>query len=272
VIEQQIAQLDRQASRALELRDRLQHLLARLTQNVEPDLPDWLVTLEMMAVYDKYFTSEEVLTLRKIKEREHSTMVSESVALIARIRDLMDRKVPSESDEVQALAIPWMTLAHKRMGGDARLIRKLDAMHRNEPVAQALTGVDGEMIDYMAEASVASRMKIFARYFGTDEMQPMQEKYNQYRPQWLELAAELATRVEQGDNPCSPEALDLCARWLRVNVAVWGPHPEIHKKVKLAHQNEPDLLVGTGVSQEMLAFLEQGMTHLMAQARTASNN
>lgn len=268
VIKQQIALLDRQASRTIELRERLKLLLTRVTQNVEPDLSDWLVTLEMMAVYDKYFTSEEVMTLRRIKERENKAMTSESIALIARIRELMDRKVPAESDDAQALAIPWMTLAHKRMGGDARLIRKLDAMHRNEPAAQVLTGVDGVMIDYMADASIAFRMKIYARYLSAEEMQSMRGKFRQYRPQWMELAAELSARVEQGDSPTGPEALDLCSRWLAVSREVWGDNPAVHKKVHMAHQSEPDLLVGTGINKDMLAFLEQGITHLIAQHRT----
>ena len=269
VIEQQIVQLDRQASRAMELRDRLKGLLARLAQNVEPDLKDWLTTLEMMAVYDKYFTSEEVTTLRQIKERENETMVSQSIALIARIRDLMDRRVPAVSEEVQALAVPWMTLAHKRMGGDARLIRKLDKMHRNEPVAQALTGVDGAMIDYMAEASVALRMKIYEKYLGAGAMQPSHEIFNRHRPQWLEMAAELSARMAQGEPPHSPEVQALCARWYALSVEVWGSDPDVHGKIRLAHRNEPDLLVGTGVSPAMLAFLEQGIAHLIAQRKTS---
>jgi MerR family transcriptional regulator, thiopeptide resistance regulator len=168
------------------------------------------------------------------------------------------------------LALPWMTMAHKRMGGDARLIRKLDAMHRNEPSAQVLTGVDGAMIDYMAEASVAGRLKIYGKYLTADEMQPMRDKFYRYRSQWLELAAELASQVEQGGNPHSAAAQDLCSRWRKVNVAVWGANPETHKKIRMAHQNEPDLLIGTGINKDMLAFLEQGITHLVAQAQTTN--
>lgn len=268
VIEQQITQLDHQANRAIELRDRLQVLLARLIQNVEPDMMDWLATLEMMAVYDKYFTSEEVTTLRKIKAQENSPAMSESIKLIARIRGLMDRKVPAASDEAQTLAIPWMTLAHKRMGGDARLIRKLDTMHRNEPAAQVLTGVDGAMIDYMAEAASVFRMTIYAKYLSPEEMQPMREKYSSYGLQWLELAADISAQQEQDGNPCSPDAQALCSRWLGLSAEVWGTDPEVQQKVQRAHRNEPDLLVGTGVNKDMLVFLEQGIAHLRAQAHT----
>jgi MerR family transcriptional regulator, thiopeptide resistance regulator len=265
VIEQQIVLLDRQAARTIELRDRLQALLERVTQNVEPDLPDWLVTLEMMAMYDKYFTSDEVLKLRQLKASENKTVVSESTALVTRIRELMDRNVPPENEAAQALSTPWMALAHRRMNGDARLIRKLDALHRNEPVAQSLTGVDGTMIDYMARASVAYRMTIYRKYLSSEEMQPMREKFMANRIRFLDLAAELAAMMELGEAPHSPQAQALCARWLAANVAVWGHNLEVHKKIRVAHRNEPDLLVGTGINGDMLGFLDAGITHLVGQ-------
>jgi MerR family transcriptional regulator, thiopeptide resistance regulator len=265
VIEQQIALLDRQASRAIELRDRLKALLERVAQNVEPDLPDWLVTLEMMAMYDKYFTSDEVRKLRQLKAKENHAVLTESTALVKRIRELMDNKVPPESEEAQALSTPWMALAHRRMDGDARLIRKLDALHRNEPVAQALTGVDGAMIDYMARASVAYRMTVYGKYLSEEEMRPMRINFMAKRLGFLDLAAELASLMEQGVIHSSPAAQDVCRRWLLLSVEVWGRDPEVHRKVQAAHQNEPDLLVGTGINNDMLGFLDAGITYLLAQ-------
>lgn len=265
VIEQQIALLDRQAARTIELRDRLKLLLERVTQNVEPDLADWLVTLEMMAMYDKYFTSTEAARLRQIKANEGQALQSESTALVASIRCLMDRGVPPESEEAQALSTPWMKLAHRRMGGDARLIRKLDAMHRNEPAAQVLTGVDGAMIDYMARASIAFRMTIYEKYLSAEELRPWREKFMPYRITFLELAAELASLLEWCDSPTVREGQDLCARFLAASVAVWGSDPEVHRKLQLAHLNEPDLLVGTGYNRDMILFLGAGLRHLLEQ-------
>lgn len=268
VIEQQIALLDRQAERTIQLRDRLKLLLERVSQNVEPDLPDWLVTLEMMTMYDKYFTSDELAKIRALKAQENSTFLSESTAMVKRIRECLDNNIPPESEEVQALSTPWMALAHRRMDGDARLIRKLDSLHRNEPIAQALTGVDGAMIDYMARASVAYRMKVYGKYLTEEEMRPMRANFMAQRLRFIELAAELASLIEQDDNPCTPQAQELCARWLAASVEVWGRDPEVHRKVQMVHLNEPDLLVGTGINTAMLAFLGAGIAHLVAERGT----
>ena len=263
VIEQQIALLDRQAARTVELRDRLKRLLTNLAENLEPDLPDWLVTLEMMAMYDKYFTSGDLATMHALAERLDKNILSHSKTLIASIRDLMDRNIPAESEEAQALSKPWMALVHARMGGDIRLIRKLDSMHRNEPVAQVMTGVDGVMIDYMTQAFLAFRLKIYAKYLSDDEMQVMRTEFGAHRLQWIELFADVREQMELDPSPLHPAAQTLCGRWSALDRATWGPDPVVHEKVRVAHDNEPDLLVGTGIDEEMRLFIRQGVTHLI---------
>jgi len=64
VIAQQIALLDRQASSITELRDRLKRLQGELDDEARPDLTNWLATLEMMEMYDKYFIADELALLR----------------------------------------------------------------------------------------------------------------------------------------------------------------------------------------------------------------
>ncbi|VTR52466.1 Uncharacterised protein [Serratia fonticola] len=81
VIEQQIAMLDRQLTQITTLRSRLQHMHAQLTQGSEPELNDWLITLEMMTMYDKYFTADELAQLPfyqadEARNREWQEMVS----------------------------------------------------------------------------------------------------------------------------------------------------------------------------------------------------
>lgn len=274
VIEQQIALLDLQARRTIALRDRLQGLLKHVAGNVEPDLSDWLVTLEMMSMYDKYFTRDELATLRVLRDAANKEVTSQSKALIVKIRSLMDRNVPPDSAEVQALSLPWMALVHERMGGDPRLIRKLDAMHRNESAVQALSGVDGTMIDYMATASMTYRMGIYRKYLGDIPVQPSLEQFAKCRPRWLELSAELRDMLDQGIDPRGPAGQRLCAEWLAVSCAVWGDDPAVHEKIRLAHEREPHLLIGTGVGKEMIAFLEEGIGHLVAQQqrRTGTSN
>ena len=53
IVERQIAMLDREIERASRLRERLTRLHGVLQGGGEPDLADWLTTLERMTMYDK---------------------------------------------------------------------------------------------------------------------------------------------------------------------------------------------------------------------------
>ncbi|HJW57768.1 MAG TPA: MerR family transcriptional regulator [Burkholderiaceae bacterium] len=268
VIEQQIVSLDRQVARTIELRERLKSLLARVSENLEPDLPNWLTTLEMMAIHDRYFTSDELAALRLHREQLKEDIASEAAGMIAAIRALMARGVPPEAGEAQQLSRQWMAWTQKSMCGDPRLILKLDTMHRNEPTMQAQTGVDGAVIDYMSRAAAEYRLSIYAKYLSAEELAPIREKYHGKSVQWLTLIAQVRDQMEQGSGPCSPSAQVLCSRWLEGSREVWGNDPQTHMRAHAALEREPELFTGTGASTEMVAFLRQGIAHLLAAAKT----
>lgn len=262
VIEQQIVSLDRQLMRTAVLRDRLQSLLANVRENAEPDLPTWLATLELMAVYDKYFTVDDLNTLRLLRENLGADKLRKGAQLIPAIRALMRRGVPPDSPEAQALSVPWRAAVQQSMGGDPRLILKLDAMHRGEPVAQAQTGVDGDLIDYMSAATAAYRLAIYSKYLSDDELKTVRRRHGRNREQWLLLFAEMRERMEQGAHPDSVEAQALCARWIALARDEWGDDPALGKKIHAVHEAEPEMLIGIGISPEMTAFFRKGVEHL----------
>ena len=73
ILTQQITALDRQLAQMQQLRQRLGQLHQQLSQGGEPELTDWLTTLEMMTMYDNYFSAEELKQLpfyRADPERE----------------------------------------------------------------------------------------------------------------------------------------------------------------------------------------------------------
>jgi MerR family transcriptional regulator, thiopeptide resistance regulator len=261
VIEQQIAALDRQVARTVILRDRLKDLFTRVNDKREPDLSDWLTTLEMMAMYDKYFTSEELDSLRRSGEN----ITPQLDALVVAVRGLMDRKVPPDSAEAQALSKPWLELSLKHMAGDARLIPKLSAMHRNEIGVQALTGVDGAMLDYMTRATAEFRLSLYARHLDADELALARGPYVQHYTRWPVLFAEVRELYEQGADPHGPEALDLCARWIDLFQKIWGSDPARRQRVIRVNELEPDMLIGSGMDQHMIDFVRQGIAYLAAQ-------
>jgi MerR family transcriptional regulator, thiopeptide resistance regulator len=269
VIEQQIASLDRQVAHAIELRERLKTLLGGVRKNLEPDLSDWLTTLEMMAIYVRYFTSDELIAMRLHRERLKEDVAAEAIDMAEAVRSLMARGIPPEDGEAQQLSRQWMAWTQKSMCGDPRLILKLDTMHRNEPTMQVRSGVDGAVIDYMASAAAEFRLSIYAKYFSAEELARMRDKYRGKSLQWLALTAQIRDQMEQDASPYHPQAQVLCRRWIERSREVWGDDPQARMKVILALENEPELLVGTGLSYEMLSFLTQGIDYLIAQHQTS---
>lgn len=77
LIEQQIHQLDREIAHRQRLRERLASLGQQLRSGEEPELAEWLTTLELMNMYDTYFTPEELQGLRlhadEQRQREWAT-------------------------------------------------------------------------------------------------------------------------------------------------------------------------------------------------------
>ena len=64
IIDQQARILDAQADRALALSSTLKHLSHRLTEGGDVGPSDWLDMLEMMTLYDRHLTSDQVQRLR----------------------------------------------------------------------------------------------------------------------------------------------------------------------------------------------------------------
>ena len=59
-MEQQIAALNQEIEQAGILRAQLTRLHGQLTAGEEPELATWLTTMELMNMYDKYFSKDEL--------------------------------------------------------------------------------------------------------------------------------------------------------------------------------------------------------------------
>jgi DNA-binding transcriptional MerR regulator len=261
VIDHQIAALEQQVQRAMNLSERLKVLRIRIHSRNEADLNDWLDTLAMMSLYDKYFTPEELTRLRwhgRTKDRALDE-------LVGAVRSLMERGVPPDSDEAVALAKPWLTLSLEHMAGDARLIRKLGVLHRNEANAVLLTGVDAELLDYMVRATAELRLRIYERYLGKAVVDEIRKRYLRHYLEWPELFAEAHDLYERGATPQSPEVLDLAARWIALFHAVWGADPELRLRILDATAKEPDIWLGSGLTEAMYEMVRKGIAYLREQ-------
>ncbi|WP_175689746.1 MerR family transcriptional regulator [Burkholderia anthina] len=260
LVAKQIASLDHQLAQTARLRERLAHLHAQLAAGTEPELADWLTTLELMTVYDHYFSEEELARLPMY--RKSQTGDAEWIALVADVRALHDAGVPPEDARVRAFADRWMTLLVRDTNNDPRLLAKLNLMHEREPSMQSQIGISTGLRDYVLKAVAETRMRIFEQYLAPDEIRFMRAHYGERAMAWPQLMADVRDAIEAGAQPDSPEGRALAKRWLDLFCSYAGHDPATHAKFRHAMMTEPALTKDTWVDDTLLGFMREAMAQL----------
>lgn len=260
IVQQQISMLDTQIEQAMDLRSRLSRLQDQLRRGDEPELAEWLTTLERMTMYDKYFSQDELARLPLYQGGK--TAETEWRGLVDEVRALMERGLTPQSDEAQSLSKRWMAMVERDTDRDPRLLAKLNAMHLNEPSVQAQTGITPELMTFVLQANAESKLRIYAKYLSPEEFAFMREHYGQHTYEWPELIGALRDHMEQGSAPDAPEVQQLALRWLSFFRSYAGDNPETHAKIRLAHEKEPELMAGSLIDATLLGFVKDAMAHL----------
>ncbi|KVN95772.1 MerR family transcriptional regulator [Burkholderia ubonensis] len=263
LVAKQITLLDRQIEQSAQLRERLVRLHAQLAEGTEPELADWLTTLELMTVYDKYFSEEELA--RMPMYRKSQTGDAEWIALVADVRALYDAGVPPEDERARTLADRWMTLLVRDTNNDPRLLAKLNLMHEREPSLQAQIGISTALRDYVLRAVAETKMRIFEKYLAPDEIRFMRAHYGERAMEWPQLMADVRDAIDAGARPDSPEARALARRWLDLFRGYAGDDPATHAKFRRAMMNEPALTKDAWADETLLGFMRQAMAQLNPQ-------
>ncbi|HEX7907385.1 MAG TPA: MerR family transcriptional regulator [Paraburkholderia sp.] len=264
IVERQIAMLDSQIDQAARLRERLVHLHGMLLDGAEPELTDWLTTLELMTMYDKYFTADELARMPMYRNTQAPN--PEWTELIGEVRALMERGVPPESEPARALSIRWMTLLVRDTNGDPRLLAKLNLMHDNEPSMQARIGISTELRDYVLRAFSESKLLIYEKYLSPGEIDFMRANYGKGAMEWPKLMADVRDALDAGVGAESPRARELAHRWLDLFRSYAGDDPRTQAKFREALLTEPGLMVGTWADESLLGFIRTAMASV-AQPR-----
>ena len=260
LIARQIDMLDTQIEKAARLRGRLQDLRGMLMNGKEPELADWLNTLELMTMFDRYFSQEELDRMPMYRQSQSQT--SDWPALVADVRALMDANVPPEDTRARALADRWMTLLARDTNDDPRLLAKLNRMHDNEPSMQASIGISTELRDYVLRAFSATKIAIYERYLSPDEFRFLRDNYGKRAMEWPQLMADVRDAIDDGATPDSPRAQELARRWVTLFRSFAGDDPQTHAKIRHALQTEPELSKGSFANETLLGFVRDAVRRL----------
>ena len=260
----QIATLDRQLQTLSTLRQRLALLREELDSGDEPDLESWLQTLELMKMYDRWFSQQELQVLPFAEQDAQRNQIW--LKLVGEAQQLMGERCPADEPRAIALATCWMAQLEQDTAGRPEFLTRLNEMHAAEPQMREQTGVTPEMIDFITRAFAESKLAIWARYLNAEELAFTRQHYFDRLMEWPALVAELHRACREKREPASAEGQQLAQRWLALFQSYAGKDPHTQQKFRYAMEREPHLMKGTWMTPEVLGWLQQAIGVMMRQA------
>lgn len=261
VIDKQITQLDRELTQAARLRQQLLALRAQLASGQSPDLADWLDTLELMTMYENYFSPEE---LEQLPLHTDPQVQPRWDALIAEVQAAMDRGIQPGNAEADALALRWMTMVGEGTGSNPEFLLRLRAINEQEPQARQRSGITEALERFVEEALVAARLKLFQHYLTESDMERMRANYGRDMYEWPPLIAALCKAMAASRPVDDPQVQALARRWMELFRAYAGDDPATHARIREAYANEPDLRSGSAVDDALLAYVRQTLASIQS--------
>jgi DNA-binding transcriptional MerR regulator len=147
----------REQRRLLEgMEERLDRILSRFADGHPVADEELLETMENMAMIERHFSPEQLEELKKREDALGPEAIREAQeawpALIARVREEMEKGTDPGSETVQALAKEWNGLIKAFSGGNAEIEASLAGMYRTEPEMATQQGMDPALFRYIGAA------------------------------------------------------------------------------------------------------------------------
>jgi hypothetical protein len=161
VIQLHIARLREQMELSQKLLERLEAIALNLNSTTSLTVEDLIQTIEMIGMFEKYYTPEQLDILKQRKELVGEERIRQAEVewqeLIEQARMEMKKGTDPTSESVQGLAQRWMELIQEFTGGDPGIEQSLNTMYQQEGAEAASQGAiaDSEataMWEYMGRA------------------------------------------------------------------------------------------------------------------------
>lgn len=270
LLDRQITLLDKQLRSIHTLRNRLVELRTGLTDDATPDLESWLQTLELMNMYDHWFSKEELQQLPFAVEKE--ALADIWSGLVTEVKHLLEQNVSVTDARATDLASRWMERLEQDTAGKPEFLTRLNEMHSVEPQMQEQTGITPEITDYITRAFAESKLSIWEKYLTAEEMAFTRSHYFDRMMEWPPLVAKLHQAQRDNLSPASDDAQKLAENWLVLFQSYAGTNPQTQQKFRLAMQQEPHLMKGTWMTPAVLEWLQQAIGVMMQRRVSASDD
>ncbi|HVR52067.1 MAG TPA: MerR family transcriptional regulator [Pseudorhodoferax sp.] len=250
LIATQIRALDQQIAQASELRARLGLLRDRLGADLPPDMGHWLDTLALMNTYGKYFSVAELKHIFQNWNR----IEADWLAIKVQVRAAMDRQLPPEAPQVQALAYRWMGLVLHWMDGDMALLERWGHMFRSEPSTHGRNHAPQTDMNAYMEAAIKLRVALLEKNLSHDELGRI--GHVPYA-EWTALEQRVQQLLDQGVPAAHADALAAAQCWNGLLDRLARNDPVLRGKLLTASAQEPLLRAGSPLSEAARRYLLQ---------------
>lgn len=268
LVERQARMFEEKARQAQRASRALRHLACRIGHREEVGQRDWLDVLELMMLHERHLSDSEIEALRAQEERTGGELEVQWMALVGEVARAMAEGLRASDPAAGHLAWRWVRLVIARTGNDAALAVKLHRLHDDEPRAGEVAGVTPAMLDWIAHAIAHARAVLFARHLNARETREVLDRQLAtlaHMRGWPELVAQVRAQMDSGSPPESPAARELALKWK----ALWreslsGGDARLERKLRAALAAEPDLRLGVGVDEALLAYVRAATEALEA--------
>jgi DNA-binding transcriptional MerR regulator len=266
IVARQVEQLNSQIEHATLLRDRLLRLQEDFAADAEPDLRQWLTTLELMAIFDKHLTPDETARWRAYSQESRRAEGQAWKDLLAQVQSLMRDGVPADAPAAQDAARRWIERVDPHVKRNPHLMLKLDALYRDEPAMRTAMGTDPALFAYIDRAARHYRLGLYARHLEPAQFEAIRARYLEQPPgAWVAVSRDLLALMERGVPAGDPEVQAACARWRALFEQCFGSDPQIQARVQHAQASDPLLAVGSGWDAPLRAYLREGLAYQAAR-------
>ncbi len=247
-LEQKRAGIDRLLQRLRGLHDHLN----------ERSLPSeqWLQLLEVLTLYEKYFSLQELADLPFIRPDK----TARRQALIKRIQAMFTAQRSPEEEEVQYAACDWIYHLEEETCADPALLLRLSGMHDQEPLLARYTNISPELITYIMQAFTESRLNLLCRFLSVQERREVRRYYPESMKQWPTLLARLDSLLAQDVPADAPAARKIAADWIDI-FHHYARTPRIRQKLRDAMSQESELRKGSWLTPARLDYLQQALAY-----------
>lgn len=257
IVSRQIAMLTKQIAQADVLRERLQRLAGQLASGQDPDLADWLTTLEHMTMFDKYFTPDELKELPMYQPTPEVT--EEWKSLVASVQKQIDAGATPADTAPQLLSNQWMQMVKRDTANNPVLFAKLNTMHEQEPAVQVSTGITPAMMQFVIAAAQESRTALYRPYLNDAEYAFLRANIGKRSSEWPPLIAKVRQAMNAGLAPDSVDAQALARDWFDLFRSFAGNDPATQAKIRQALVEQPGLSDGPMMDAAMRDYIRAAM-------------